>query len=148
MALFRYRLEHFLVLITFLTSLKEPFATTSVLWETVAIWVSGHGWQQVTSLIRNSPIIRFPWSWTFLIRRPLLIQVFPSMWSLQILRPENQTISRLTMSLSKWKPFVQVPPYLWFLKLSSTRVNATWMVVCLIVSLLILWKIWALINSL
>ena len=30
-------LEHFLVLITFLTSPKEPFATTSVLWETVAI---------------------------------------------------------------------------------------------------------------
>lgn len=48
----------------------------------------------------------------------------------------------------QWKPFEQVPPYLWFLKLSSTRVNATWMVVCLIVSLLILWKIWALINSL
>lgn len=48
----------------------------------------------------------------------------------------------------QWKPFEQVPPYLWFLKLSSTRVNATWMVVCLIVSLLILWKIWALINLL
>ena len=34
--LFRYRLEHFLVLITFLTSPKEPFATTNDSWETVA----------------------------------------------------------------------------------------------------------------
>ena len=60
----------------------------------------------------------------------------------------NQTISKLTMSLSRWKPYVQVPPCLWFLKLSSTRANVTWMVVCLIVSLLILWRIWALTNSL
>ena len=44
--------------------------------------------------------------------------------------------------------FVQVPPYLWFLKLSSIRVNATWMVDCLIVFPLILWKIWALTNLL
>ncbi len=37
---------------------------------------------------------------------------------------------------------------LWFLKLSSIRVNATWMVDCLIVFPLILWKIWALTNLL
>ena len=43
-------------------------------------------------------------------------RVFPSMWLLQISRPENQTISRLIMSLSRWKPFVQVPLYPWFLK--------------------------------
>ena len=52
----------------------------------------------------------------FLIRTLLLSRVFPSMWSLQILRRENQTILRLIMSLSRWKPFVPVLPYLWFLK--------------------------------
>ena len=34
--LYQYQLEHFLVLITFLTSPKEPFATTNDSWETVA----------------------------------------------------------------------------------------------------------------
>ena len=51
-----------------------------------------------------------------LIRTLLLSRVFPSMWSLQILRRENQTILRLIMSLSRWKPFVPVLHYLWFLK--------------------------------
>lgn len=35
-ALYQYQLERFLVLITFLTSPKEPFATTNDSWETVA----------------------------------------------------------------------------------------------------------------